>query len=132
MNPNASQPDNAARLATAPAADGPASQSVTPPAGGSSFTPQPMMLIANGDRPAATFLDDKTVISKAPPTNETHPPPVISPQRIGQSLVGKRLEHFDLIEFVGVGGMGAVFRAIDTRLGRTVAVKVLSRDATDD
>jgi Serine/threonine protein kinase len=91
-----------------------------------------VILVTSGDRPAATFPDDKTVISKAPPTSETQPPPVISPQRIGQSLVGKRLEHFDLIEFVGGGGMGAVFRAIDTRLGRTVAVKVLSRDATDD
>ena len=51
---------------------------------------------------------------------------------MGASLVGKRLEHYELVEFVGGGGMGAVFRANDTRLGRTVAVKVLSRDHTDE
>jgi serine/threonine protein kinase len=43
-----------------------------------------------------------------------------------------RLAHFELLDFVGGGGMGRVFRALDTRLGRTVALKVLSREQAAD
>jgi serine/threonine protein kinase len=38
---------------------------------------------------------------------------------------GRRLAHFEIIEPIGEGGMGAVFKATDLSLGRTVAVKVL-------
>lgn len=50
---------------------------------------------------------------------------------LGNALEGICLGHFRLEEFVGGGGMGSVFRGTDMRLGRTVAVKVLSRDRTD-
>ncbi len=75
---------------------------------------------------------DKTVISRRGAFDEFAASTPVTPQSLGQSLIGKRLEHYELVEFVGGGGMGAVFRAIDTRLGRTVAVKVLSRDQNDE
>jgi serine/threonine protein kinase len=51
---------------------------------------------------------------------------------IGQLLEGTMLGPYRLDAFVGGGGMGAVFRALDTTLDRTVAVKVLARSQSDD
>jgi serine/threonine protein kinase len=93
-------------------------------------TPSPLKIEIVGQPSSGS--DDKTVIRQRPLGTDPSPPIITSLQQLGQSLIGKRLEHYDLVEFVGGGGMGAVFRAIDTRLGRSVAVKVLSRDHSDE
>jgi eukaryotic-like serine/threonine-protein kinase len=41
---------------------------------------------------------------------------------------GTRLGAFEIVSLLGTGGMGEVYRARDTRLNRTVAVKILNSD----
>jgi serine/threonine protein kinase len=37
---------------------------------------------------------------------------------------GQRLGPYEVASLIGVGGMGEVYKALDTRLDRTVAIKV--------
>ena len=41
------------------------------------------------------------------------------------SLVGQQIGAYKIVSFLGAGGMGEVYRAVDTRLNRTVAIKRL-------
>src|SRR3954454_10075814 len=44
-------------------------------------------------------------------------------QHTAALAVGSRLGPYEIVEPIGSGGMGLVYRALDTRLGRSVAIK---------
>jgi serine/threonine protein kinase len=48
------------------------------------------------------------------------------------SMIGKTLGNFEITSQLGKGGMGEVYQARDLKLGRDVAIKVLSEEFAKD
>lgn len=72
-----------------------------------------------------------TVISSSPPlAPDSHAEG--RPTVVPRLTPGTRVGQFELLECVGGGGMGRVYRAMDTGLNRTVALKVLSPEQAAD
>ena len=83
--------------------------------------PQPMLPVSDGVSPPSEIV------------NRLFPSQQNSGSSIGTiSPSGIELDHFRVEERIGMGGMGAVFRAVDTRLQRMVALKLLAPSQSYD
>lgn len=125
MTPEPSGQASSVRKDPAPLQSGSSSTSRTPAE--SAAAPSDTTSIINNLHYEASQEDDApTVISSG-----RQKPPSPDAQH-AESLVGRRLGHFELLESVGIGGMAAVIRAHDLDLGRTVALKILPPDMAAD
>ena len=76
-------------------------------------------LLANEDLAASFLESDGSGALPAPIARQSVPP-------------GERIGPYTVIDLVGAGGMGEVYKAHDKRLDRHVAIKFLSRVIADD
>lgn len=82
---------------------------------------------AFADRGAEPTDDAPTIISKPARSGQLRPE-----DSFAGKLRGRKLAHFELIDPIGVGGMAAVIRALDTQLDRVVALKILPPEMATD
>lgn len=103
---------------------------VSSPTGKESTTSQPLISTVPQVQPHVSD-SEKTVISQRPVAAPEEFYRSMPLSELASLLEGKQLDHFQVEQMIGGGGMGAVFRGRDLRLDRIVAIKVIPASKRD-
>jgi serine/threonine protein kinase len=79
-----------------------------------------------------SMTEQPTIISSRPPIAADYVSEFAHRILLGRIVPGDHLGHFELVQYVGGGGMGRVYRALDARLARSVALKILPPEQAAD